>query len=212
MFTYVLLRNTTNSPVDITRYFVDVWASQCAPWDDPSRAMKRPMLSPKEASKHFPVSKSKIIRDISSGKLSASKNERGHFQIDPSELARVYGSGTSGSTQEATHGARWDDPNGTSRTAENALKITLVEQERDAAREMAAEREKTITGLRQRLDKAESARDAAQSKLAGLLTDQRPTADGAGGRQNRLWLAVLIALVVGGLVVWAVTQLPLASA
>src|SRR4051794_6796400 len=36
------------------------------------------------------VQPSTITRDIKKGRLSAMKNERGEFEIDPSEIARAY--------------------------------------------------------------------------------------------------------------------------
>jgi len=43
-----------------------------------------------EAEKEVGVTKSTISRAIKDGRLSAKRNEHGHFQIDPAELFRVY--------------------------------------------------------------------------------------------------------------------------
>jgi len=43
-----------------------------------------------EAEKEVGVTKSTISRAIKDGRLSANRNEHGHFQIDPAELFRVY--------------------------------------------------------------------------------------------------------------------------
>lgn len=43
-----------------------------------------------EAEREVGVTKSTISRAIKDGRLSATRNEHGHFQIDPSELFRVY--------------------------------------------------------------------------------------------------------------------------
>ena len=43
-----------------------------------------------EAEKEVGVTKSTISRAIKDGRLSAKRNEHGHYQIDPAELFRVY--------------------------------------------------------------------------------------------------------------------------
>ena len=43
-----------------------------------------------EAEKEVGVTKSTISRAIKDGRLSANRNEHGHYQIDPAELFRVY--------------------------------------------------------------------------------------------------------------------------
>lgn len=47
-------------------------------------------LSPRDAVKYYKVSRATLMRALSEGKISASKNEDGHWQIDPSELSRLY--------------------------------------------------------------------------------------------------------------------------
>lgn len=47
-------------------------------------------FSAKQASKEVGKATSTITSAIKSGKLSATKNENGSFEIDPSELFRVY--------------------------------------------------------------------------------------------------------------------------
>jgi len=48
------------------------------------------MLTLGQAAKETGVSKPTISKAISRGRLSASKNEKGEFQIEPSELFRVF--------------------------------------------------------------------------------------------------------------------------
>lgn len=48
------------------------------------------MLTAKEAAAAVGMSKNGIIRAIHSGRLSATRNEGGQFEIDPAELFRVY--------------------------------------------------------------------------------------------------------------------------
>lgn len=47
-------------------------------------------LSARECASMIGVTKRTIQQQIQSGKLSATKNEKGHYQIDSSEFFRVY--------------------------------------------------------------------------------------------------------------------------
>lgn len=47
-------------------------------------------LSIREAVKHFDVSRPTLTKALKSGKLSGVQDSQGQWQIDPSELARVY--------------------------------------------------------------------------------------------------------------------------
>jgi hypothetical protein len=53
-------------------------------------------LSAKQAAEQVGLSKQGIIKAIKQGKLSATKDDNGEWQIDPAELFRVY--------QPAVHG------------------------------------------------------------------------------------------------------------
>ena len=48
------------------------------------------VLSLRTAAQQAGISKSTILRAIKSGRLSATKTESGGYEIDPSEVARVY--------------------------------------------------------------------------------------------------------------------------
>jgi len=49
-----------------------------------------PLLTLGQASRETGVHKSTIARAVDDGRLSATKNEHGHYQIDPAELFRVF--------------------------------------------------------------------------------------------------------------------------
>ena len=49
-----------------------------------------PLLTLGQASRETGVHKSTIARAVDDGRLSANKNEHGHYQIDPAELFRVF--------------------------------------------------------------------------------------------------------------------------
>lgn len=47
-------------------------------------------LSLNKAAKEASIAKSTLLEALNSGRMSAGKNDKGHWQIDPSELFRVF--------------------------------------------------------------------------------------------------------------------------
>lgn len=93
--------------------------------------------------------KATIQRAIKSGKISAVKNSSGAYEIDPSELHRVY-------PVTAQPVAQHNISNDAQRTdlggEKLQLKIELLEAERDRER---VQLQSTIDDLRARLDRSE---------------------------------------------------------
>src|SRR4051794_18700397 len=56
------------------------------------RITAMPPMSARTAAELTGKDRSTILRAIETGRLSASKNDQGHYLIDPAELERVYGS------------------------------------------------------------------------------------------------------------------------
>jgi predicted site-specific integrase-resolvase len=93
--------------------------------------------------------KATIQRAIKSGKISAIKNSSGAYEIDPSELHRVY-------PATAQRVAQQDISNDTQHADKNnetiKLKLDLLESERERERDQL---QATIDDLRVRLDRSE---------------------------------------------------------
>ena len=119
------------------------------------------------AAKATGKSRTAILRAIKTGKISALKDENGHYQIDPAELFRVYIAVTDNS-KNGVNNAGYEQ----SVTPDVTPKlIDILERERQ---QMQA----TINDLRRRLDEAEEARkDAAAEtrRLTQMLTYQSKT-------------------------------------
>ena len=49
-----------------------------------------PSLSPRDAVKIYQVSRATLMKALSDGTLSGSRDDAGHWRIDAAELARVY--------------------------------------------------------------------------------------------------------------------------
>jgi excisionase family DNA binding protein len=113
-----------------------------------------------QAAKAVGVSKTTLRRAIESGRLSATRNEDGSYEIDPAELHRAF----PGHSDGAETLARSVTTNNT-----GGLQVEI-----EMMRERLAEKKETIADLRRRLDDSEQERRQAQERLTALLTDQRP--------------------------------------
>lgn len=98
-----------------------------------------PKLSPREAVKVYQVSRATLTKALKSGEISAEKTDSGHWQIDPSELARVYQPRSKGSPIDRTtpEQVSRDDPD-----QKTALDQDVTARLARAEAELAAEREK----------------------------------------------------------------------
>jgi hypothetical protein len=130
-----------------------------------------PVYTLGEAARASGKGKSTIAKAIKSGRISATRDPDGSYQIDPAELHRVYpvtstphGSGGRSDTGADTSGAPGD----------------LV-----TWRALAIEREETIRHLWQRLDASEAERREIQIKLTALLTHQQ-TGNGTNTPATRI--------------------------
>lgn len=134
------------------------------------------MLTLRQAAGLTGKSKSTLTRAIKAGRLSASRDAKGIYAIDPAELARAF---PFKPAQGAGGGAPHDAPDGAPRnkdaTPDDAatlrLKLSFLVEERDRERN-AAEREceqltATVADLRERLDRAEQ-------RVTALIGAHRP--------------------------------------
>lgn len=166
------------------------------------------MLSPNEAAKRVGKSKSTILRDIRKGKLSAARGDDRSYQIDLSELARVYGGDAPDALQDARHDAPRSTRGAPSDPPESGAILAVMQVKLDASEKITAVYERTIDDLRDRLDKSEQERTEAQTKLTAILTDQRPITSPPAekpARPNYALLALVGVLLAG--VIWWIIQL-----
>jgi hypothetical protein len=112
-----------------------------------------------EAARTVGRSKTTLGRAIKSGRVSASRNETGGYDIDPAELARAYPVTGNGALQME----RSVTPTGSD------VELVQLRGDRDRYRAIAEEREQTIRDLRARLD----AEAEERRRLIAILTDDR---------------------------------------
>lgn len=105
-------------------------------------------LSPRDAVKVYQVSRATLMTALSDGTISAIKTDRGHWRIDPSELARVYSPRASQAVVSRTIPDQIDhNEPGRKAAVDQDLAARLVKAEA----ELAAEREK-VDLLQRHLD------------------------------------------------------------
>jgi hypothetical protein len=112
-----------------------------------------------EAAKATGKSKATISKAIKSGRISAKKDETGTFNIDPSELHRVYPPTVSSKQNET--------PVNFSIKTENDGTIRELQARLEAAHERLSDRDGVISDLRED-------RDKWRQQATTLLADQRP--------------------------------------
>jgi excisionase family DNA binding protein len=112
-----------------------------------------------EAAKATGMSKATISKAIKSGRISARKDETGTFQIDPSELHRVYPPTVSREHKET--------PENTSTRVDVDGTVRELRARIETAHERLADKESVIADLRED-------RDKWRQQATALLSDQRP--------------------------------------
>lgn len=128
-----------------------------------------------EAASATGKNKATIQRAIKSGKISAPKGESGSYEIDPSELHRVFPPATqrvalqanatmrNGTQQAGMH----PDFNALQRIADLEKELAVMEERKRGLEEQKHHLTDTVEDLRKRLDSSEG-------RVLALLSDQRP--------------------------------------
>ena len=129
-------------------------------------------LSLNKAAKEAGVAKSTLLDALNSGRMSAEKNEKGHWQIDPAELFRVFPKSSS-TEQEKPKATLVENPQ---KTIQNSALEVEVKMLREQIDRLDTERERERA---QFSDQIEALREQAERQSAdhrqalAALTDQR---------------------------------------
>ncbi len=145
-------------------------------------------LSLNKAAKEAGVAKSTLLEALKSGRLSASKSEKGHWEIDPSELFRAF---PKTSYRDLTKPIPTPHENLLKTTQNGALEVevrmlreqlALVATEREREREQLGEQ---IQNLRDQVER----QSADHRQALALLTDQRTKSTPT---EKKGWLSRLV--------------------
>ena len=145
-------------------------------------------LSLNRAAKEAGVAKSTLLDALNTGRMSAEKNEKGHWEIDPSELFRVF-SKTSSAEQEEPNPP---PPENLKKTTENGALEIEVKMLREQIERMDLERERERSQLTDQIEalKEHAERQSADHRQAlAALTDQREKAQRSP--QRGLWARLI---------------------
>ncbi len=122
-----------------------------------------------QAAKTAKRSKGTLSKALNSGGISAEKDDKGRWQIDPSELSRWMSANPFPNSREN----QYETPNEAHENSALGVEVKMLRERIDA---MTAERDRErgqlvdqIEDLRSRLDSAETER----VRLNAILTDQR---------------------------------------
>lgn len=132
-------------------------------------------LSLNKAAKEAAVAKSTLLDALSSGRMSAEKNDKGHWQIDPAELFRVF---PKTSPDDQSEPKPTPNQNHLKTSQNSALEIE-VKMLREQIDRMDSERERERGQLSEQIEdlRAQLERQSADHRQAlAVLTDQRDKA------------------------------------
>ena len=132
-----------------------------------------------KAAKEAGISKPSLSVAIKKGKLSAHKNEKGHYEIDPAELFRVYPPKSKANVLDKQEALPSTNPQKHSKN--EVLDLLLGERDK-----LIAEKESSIKRLEQ--DKAEIRQDLEdmkdQNKRITLLLEDKREGQGASKEKD----------------------------
>jgi pyruvate-formate lyase len=124
------------------------------------------ILTLNQAAKASNKAKSTIVYAIKSGRLSAIKGENGNYEIDTSELFRVYQSNGLKQDEKST----LEHINSNIKTALLEQKLEFLEQRLNKLEQEKNEISHRLEKTELRLENSENERRATQEKLTLLLT------------------------------------------
>ena len=130
-------------------------------------------LSLNKAAKEASVAKSTLLQALNSKRMSAGKNDKGHWEIETSELFRVFPR-TGSTIREEPNSPPYAEPIKTIQNSALEVEVKMLREkiedahvERDREREQAKEQ---IENLREQIER----QSADHRQALALITDQRP--------------------------------------
>ena len=145
------------------------------------------MLSLGQAAKQVGKTKTTLTKAIQSGRLSASRNDQGHYCIDPAELFRVYPvnpsrpqPGRPVNSQLVDQGWRQETPSNSSTLH---TEIELLRQQIEHLKQSLTHRDDLVADLRRERDKLlnvveEQAETVKQLTYQGQVLQKKDTDKG----------------------------------
>lgn len=140
-----------------------------------------------QAAKTTGLSKTALSRAIKNGRLSATRNEQGEYQIDPAELFRVYPGAVNKVDEPVTPALTGQDD-------------ALLREQLVWMKELLSQVKEERDDLRRRLDQSENSREMAATELRRmtlLLTHESKAQPSTPGMTRwLLWAAVFCGMLL----------------
>jgi hypothetical protein len=126
-----------------------------------------------QAAKHASRAKGTMSKALQSGQISAEKNDKGRWQIDPSELQRWMDANpllNMSENQTTTHTETQETPIGNSALS---TKVKMLREEMDKLEAMHERERQTLVGQVEDLKVEAERRSREHMQALAVLTDQR---------------------------------------
>ena len=144
-------------------------------------------LSLNKAAKEAGVAKSTLLEALNSSRMSAEKNEKGHWEIDPAELFRVFPKSSSTEQAEPTP-TPLENHQKTSQNSALEVEVKMLreqiermDKDRERERDQMADQIETLRGQIER-------QSADHRQALAVLQDQRAKASETPSRGFFGWL------------------------
>ena len=124
------------------------------------------MLTLLQAAKEVGRTKGALYQKIKNGKLSATRDSDGNYQIDPVELYRVY------STNKRDNNKELNDSKHVEDSESLQVYIARLETELNAAKDALEHSKKDTQDWKERYNSSERERRETAEKLTAMLTNQ----------------------------------------
>lgn len=141
-------------------------------------------LSLNKAAKEASVAKSTLLEALNSGRMSAEKNEKGHWQIDPAELFRVFPKSSS-TEQEKPKPTPVENPQKTSQNSALEVEVKMLREQIDRMDTERARERAQFTDQIEALREQAERQSADHRQALAALTDQRER--DAGSSKRGFW-------------------------
>lgn len=129
-------------------------------------------LSLNKAAKEAGVAKSTILEALNSKRMSAEKNDKGHWEIDPAELFRVYPK--TSPTEQVEPIPTLVEKHGETSALE--VEVKMLREQMDDVRSMNERERQTLVGQIDDLKAEAERRSREHMQALAVLTDQREKA------------------------------------
>lgn len=129
-------------------------------------------LSLNKAAKEAAIAKSTLLDALNSGRMSAGKNDKGHWEIDPAELFRVFPKTSSEESRELVPTPKENHEKTISDSA-LAVEVKMLREQMTKIEEMHERDRQTLVDQIEDLKTEAERRSTEHMQALAVLTDQR---------------------------------------